>query len=97
MNYQYHTKLYHISHCYKAAFSIGKPLFEMCWFYMGIAQIALDRPRLPSFKRANVEEKVPQTILASPPLTGNAHMETTHFKKGLPFSYLCCKLNHQSV
>ena len=29
--------------------------FEMCWFYMGIAQIALDPP--PSFKRANVEEK----------------------------------------
>ena len=24
----------------------GKPLFEMCWFYMGIAQIALD-PRPP--------------------------------------------------
>ena len=22
----------------------GKPLFEMCWFYMGIAQIALDPP-----------------------------------------------------
>ena len=32
---------------------------------------------------------MPQTILASlytppPPLTGNVHMETTHFKKGLP-------------
>ena len=36
----------------------------------------------------NVAKKGPQTILASlytlPPLTGNAHMETTHFKKGLP-------------
>ena len=27
----------------------GKPLFEMCWFYMGIAQIALDHP--PSVKQ----------------------------------------------
>ena len=33
----------------------GSPLFEMCWFYMGIAQIALD-PR-PSIKQANVEKK----------------------------------------
>ena len=43
---------------------LGKPLFEMCWFYMGIAQIALDPP--PSVKQANVEKKVSQTILASP-------------------------------
>ena len=41
---------------------LGKLLFEMCWFYMGIAQIALD----PCVKGANVEKKVPQTILASP-------------------------------
>ena len=34
----------------------------MCWFYMGIAQIALDPP--PSVKQANMEKKVPQTILA---------------------------------
>ena len=76
----------------------------MCWFYMGIAQIALEPP--PSVKRASVEKKVPQTILTSPdipgqtweigapyhsgkplhppPLMGNAHMETTHFKKGVP-------------
>ena len=33
----------------------------MCCFYMGIAQIALDPPP-PSVKRANVEEKVLQTI-----------------------------------
>ena len=44
MNYQYHTKWYHLSHCYKAAFSLGKPLFEMCWFHMGTAQRALDPP-----------------------------------------------------
>ena len=25
---------------------LGKPLFEMCWFYMGIAKIALDLPPL---------------------------------------------------
>ena len=25
---------------------LGKALFEMCWFYMGIAQIALDPPTL---------------------------------------------------
>ena len=36
---------------------LGKPLFEMCWFYMGIAQIALDPP---SIKRANVEKKCPK-------------------------------------
>ena len=55
----------------------------MCRFYIVIAQIALD-PLLR--KQANVEKKVPQTILASlytPPLAENAHMETTHFKKGL--------------
>ena len=50
--------------------NLGKPLFEMCWFYMGIAQIALDPSS--SVKRANVGKKVPQTILASiytpPPL-----------------------------
>ena len=41
----------------------GKPLFEMCWFYMGIAQIALGPS--PSVKRRTVEKIVPQTILAS--------------------------------
>ena len=35
--------------------SLGKPPFEMCWFYMGIAQIALD----PCVKRANVEKSAP--------------------------------------
>ena len=36
--------------------SLGKPLFEMCWFCMGIAQIALD-PLPPTIKQANVEKK----------------------------------------
>ena len=82
-------------------FALRKPLFEIWWFYMGIAQIALDPP--PSVKHG---KKVPQTILASPciprqrgkkvpqkilqsftpPPSGNAHMEATHFKKGLPRS-----------
>ena len=58
----------------------------MCWFYMGIAQIALDPPLCQTGKRG---KKVPQTILASlntppPLLTGNAHMETTRFKRGFP-------------
>ena len=57
----------------------------MCWFPMGIAQIALDPPLCQTGKRA---KKVLQTILASlytppPSLSGNAHLETTHFKKGL--------------
>ena len=39
----------------KFPFILGKPLFKMCWFYMGIDQTALDPP--PSVKRANVEEK----------------------------------------
>ena len=78
----------------------------MCWFYMGIAQIASEPPSSgasltevrnregaesglppPLVKRANVEKNVLQTILASlyiPPLSGNAQMETTHFKKKLP-------------
>ena len=34
-------------------------LSTMCWFYMGIAQIALDP--LPSVKQANVEKKCPKT------------------------------------
>ena len=43
---------------------LGKPLFEMCWFYMGIAQIALGPP--PLCRTGKRGKKVPQTILASP-------------------------------
>ena len=39
-------------------FVLGMHLFEMCWFYMGIAQIALDPT--PSVKQANVEKKCPK-------------------------------------
>ena len=45
---------------------LGQPLFEMCWVYMAIAQIAQDPP---SVKQAN-GEKVLQTILASPDTPG---------------------------
>ena len=48
-----------------------------------------------SVKQANVGKKVPQTILASlytPRLMGNAHMETTHFKKRLPLSLKICQI-----
>ena len=38
---------------------LGKLLFEMCWYYVGIAQIALDPPS-PPVKRANVEKKCPK-------------------------------------
>ena len=36
-------------------FALGNSLFEICWFYIGIAQIVLD-PLPPSVKRANVEK-----------------------------------------
>ena len=43
---------------------LGKTRVEMCWFYMGIAQIALDPP--PSVKRANVEKKCPKPTWQAP-------------------------------
>ena len=55
----------------------------MCWFYMGIAQTALDP--LPSVKRANVETKVPQTILAS-----------LYSARG-KIKAVCCDLGHCSL
>ena len=61
---------------------LGQPLFEMCWVYMAIAQIAQDPP--PSVKQTNVEKKCSKPswqAFTPPPLTGNAHVETTHFKK----------------
>ena len=51
---------------------LGKRLFEMCWFYIGIAQIDLDPP---SFcQTGKLGKEVLQTILASPytpPLSDN--------------------------
>ena len=43
--------------------TLEKPLFEMCWFYMSIAQIALEPP--PLCQKGKRGKKVPQTILAS--------------------------------
>ena len=70
---------------------LGKPLFEMCWFYMGIAQIALDPPP-PLSNRQTWNKSAPKhpdkPLHPSHPLKGNAHKETTHFKCGFP--YLVC-------
>ena len=40
--------------------ALGESLFQMCWFYMGIAQIALDPLPPSSVKLANVEKKCPK-------------------------------------
>ena len=65
--------------------SLGKSRSEMCWFYMDIAQMALDPP--PSVKQANVEKKVLQTILESLytplPLSGNGNNTNKLFFKQL--------------
>ena len=45
------------------AWLLGQPLFEMCWVYMAIAQIAQDPPLCQTDKH---EKKFFQTILASP-------------------------------
>ena len=35
---------------------LGKPLFEMCWYYVGIAQVALDpSPPLSNKRCQNTE------------------------------------------
>ena len=59
-------------------------------FLKCVVSIALDPP--PSLRQTSkCGKKVIQTILTShyippPLLSGNAHMETTHFKKGLPLA-----------
>ena len=82
--------------CKRLPLLLGKPLFQMCWFYMGIAQIALD----PSLSNRQMWGKsapnYPGKPLHPPPLLmGNALMETTHFKKSSLFlagllGGLCC-------
>ena len=47
---------------------LGQPLFEMCWVYMAIAQIAQDPPPLSN---GQTWKKVFQTILASPYIPGH--------------------------
>ena len=65
-----------------------KPLLCWCWFYIFIAQIALDSPPPPcqtGKRRKKVLQTIPswQAFTTPPPLSDNAHMITTHFKKGL--------------
>ena len=55
---------------------LGQPLFEMCWVYMAIAQIAQGPPLCQTDKRG---KKVFQTILASPYIPGH-----TLVKKSTP-------------
>ena len=60
---------------------LGGQIFEMCWFYMGIAQIALETPPpLPHLCQTGMWEIVTQTILVSPhPLRAMPiYMERTH-------------------
>ena len=49
---------------------------------MDIDQIALNPP--PSVKRTNVEKSAPNHPGKPLTPTGNAYVETTHVKKGLP-------------
>ena len=62
---------------------LGKPLFEMFGFYVGISQIALESPPLCQMGERGKKSAPnhPGKSLHPPsPLTGNAHVETTHFK-----------------
>ena len=45
---------------------LGKPLFEMCWYYVGIAQVALDPS--PPLSNGQTWKRSAPAILASPPL-----------------------------
>ena len=50
---------------------LGKPLFEMCWFYMGNRHCPNSfRPSTPFVKRANVEKSA-QIIWQAYTLPGN--------------------------
>ena len=50
---------------------LGQPLFEMCWVYMAIAQIAQETPPLCQTDKRG--KKVFQTILASPYTPGQIY------------------------
>ena len=63
----------------EASWKVHKPSWQAFWHPLEEEIVHLD-----------VDKKVPQTIRASvytpsPPQTGNAHMEATHFKQGLPY------------
>ena len=57
---------------------LGQPLFEMCWVYMAIAQIAQDPPPLCQTDKRG--KKVFQTMLASPYIPGHTLVK----KKSIP-------------
>ena len=62
----------------------------MCWFYMRIAQIALDPPHLCQTGKRG--KKVPQTILAMP-IYGNNTFQKGAFLKA-KFATPTCKKAH---
>ena len=65
--------------------ALGESLFQMCWFYMGIAQIALDPLPPSSVKLANVEKKCPKPSWQAftPPLPyGQYPYASNTFQKG---------------
>ena len=47
---------------------LGKPLFEMCWYYVGIAQVALD-PSPPPCQTGKRGKEAPQPSWQAPPYT----------------------------
>ena len=70
-------------------FELGKPLFEMCWFYMGIAQIALDpAPPLSNGQTRKKLNHSPGKPLHLPPTPyGQCRYGNNRFQKGASLSY----------
>ena len=67
--------------CKRLPLLLGKPLFQMCWFYMGIAQIALD----PSLSNRQMWGKsapnYPGKPLYPPPSYGQCPYGNNTFQK----------------
>ena len=76
--------------CWLLIFSAGSgkeaPFWNVLFLYMGFAQIALDHPPFCQTGKCGKISFLnhPGKPVHPPHLSGNAHMETTHFKKGLP-------------
>ena len=71
--------------------ALGESLFQMCWFYMGIAQIALDPLPPSSVKLANVEKSVPNPpgkplVKFTPPLQAMPIWKQHISKRGFPLT-----------
>ena len=58
---------------------LGKPLFEMCWYYVGIAQVALD-PSPPPCQTGKRGKEAPQPSWQAPltPPGKRAHIFNFH-------------------